>query len=678
MSVLGSTGIGQAHGAGIRPRAAIASCLLLLGSLLSHPLRADEVDGPLQQRTRFLETRTALEQGDALVFMRNAAELKDYPLYPYLVYWHLRDKLPEQSPVTIRAFLDSQSDTPLAPLLLDAWLRYLAREERWQEYLDFYPGSRSTELRCYFHTAQLKTGQQTAAWAGAEKLWLVGHSQPEACDNLFTDWEQAGGLTPALRWQRIELTMASGNTGLAGYLARGLEEEDHRWVTLWRKVYSRPQLIADSELLKANSERSRAIVLQGLQRLASKDPEAAAALWPELVLRYSFTKSERNAAAHAIALDFAMSADVRALEWFAALPAESLNETSRGWAVRTALRHQRWRAAVAWIESMPASEREAEIWSYWLGRAYEAMGEKEKAEGIYRTVSGSRGYYGFLAADRIGTAYNLSHEALSVDPQALERLEQSPALVRAKELYHLTLITDARREWDYAVSHMSREERLAAGKLADKWQWYDRALLTLARANYFDDLIIRFPLAYNEAVSREAEKRSLDPAWIYAVARQESAMTPDVTSPAGALGLMQLMPGTGRAIARKLDADIRHQDELLQPETNIRFGSYYLRQVLEQFGENPVLATAAYNAGPNRIREWFPEQKSLDADIWVDTMPFHETRQYVRRVMAYSVFYDQRLERPIKRLSERMPSISKPKQAVSHCDGCTAEKDDKS
>jgi soluble lytic murein transglycosylase len=646
----------------------LAGSLSLLTTLLSPSLQADEADGPLQQRTRFLEAKTALEKGDGVSFMRTASTLKDYPLYPYLIYWHLRENLDKQFTGTIQAFLHSHGDTPLAPLLRSAWLRHLAREERWQEYLDFYRGSHSTALRCHYHFAQSRAGHQKAAWAGAKKLWRTGHSQPDACDPLFEAWEKAGGLTPQLRWQRIKLAMAAGHTGLARYLAKGLEEKEQRWVTLWRNVYNRPQLIAASERLKADNPHSRDMVLQGLKRLASAQPDEAAALLPALSLRYGFSRRQRNDAMRRIALNYAYDGDARALEWFTSLPADSLTESSRAWAVRTALRAKRWRAAIAWIKAMPASERQSARWSYWLARAHQALGDEARAEGYYRPLSAERSYYGFLAADRLGRDYNLSHEALDVDEQAIAQLERKPALVRASELYHLTLTRDARREWDYAVSQMNREERLVAGKLADKWQWYDRALLTLARARYFDDLAIRFPLAYSKTVSREAEKRSLDPAWVYAVARQESAMNSEARSSAGALGLMQLMPGTGKAIAKKLDIGLNDLRELLQPETNIRFGSYYLRQVLKQFNDNPVLATAAYNAGPRRIRQWYP-QRSLDADIWVDTLPFHETRQYVRRVMAYSVFYDRRLQQPIKRLKVRMPPVSNPR-SISRCDGC--------
>ncbi len=640
--------------------------VLLISAL---PLKADDPEGPLQQRTRFLKAKKALEQDDGLRFMELAATLKEYPLYPYLIYWHLLEKLDEQSPTTIEAFFKNYGDTPLARQLRSAWLRHLAQQQHWQLYLDFYRGSHSAELNCHFHTAQLSTGDKKAAWEGAEQLWLVGRSQHHACDPLFSAWEEAGQLTPALRWRRIELAMANGNSDLAGYLARELSKEDRRWVTLWRQVHADPQRIATSEQLKTADERSRTITLHGLKRLASIQPEKAAELWPALMLHHHFDEHQRHSAAHAIALHLALKGNVHALEWFAALPQETFNSSRRGWAVRTALRNKRWLAATAWINSMPTEQRESEVWSYWLGRAYEALGKHEEAEKLYRTLSAARSYYGFLAADRLGTDYNLYHETLTVSSEALDRLEKHPALVRAYELYHLTMTEDARREWDYAISQMSREERMTAGKLAARWQWYDRALLTLAKANHFDDLTIRFPLAFSETVAREARKYSLDPAWVYAVARQESAMNPHAQSPVGALGLMQLMPSTGQTIARQLDAELSNQEELLQPETNIRFGSYYLYKVMEKFSDNPVLATAAYNAGPHRVQRWYPDRSILDADIWVDTMPFYETRLYVRRVMAYAVFYDQRLKRPIKRLSQRMPPVGNP-HTLSRCDDC--------
>lgn len=628
-----------------------------------------------QQRERFIDAREALQQGDTAKFDQLATTLQNYPLYPYLRYWYLREHLDAQQGDTIRDFLDRHAESPLAAPLRSAWLRELAAGERWQEYLKFYRGSSSAELRCYAHRAELARDERSAAWAGAQKLWLVGASQHRACDPLFTAWEEAGGLNDALRWQRLELAMARGNTGLANYLAETLPEQEQHWSNLWLRVHNNPRRIADDELLQNDNEHSRAIALYGMKRLASTDPEEAAELWPAISLHHNFTQPERHSVAHAIALSLALKGNVRALEWYAALPSESFNKSSRAWAVRTALRHHRWLAAVTWIESMPPAERNSEMWSYWLARANQALGKQDQAQQLYRRVSAARSYYGFLAADRLGSDYNLFHESLSIADESLEQLMTLPALVRAHELYQLSLTDEARREWNYAVARMNREQRMAAGQLAADWQWHDRALLSLARANHFDDLHIRFPLAYNETIFNEAQKHAIDPAWVYAVARQESAMDPHARSPVGALGLMQLMPGTGRNVARQLATALDDLSELLQPETNIRFGSHYLNEVLGRFSNNPVLATAAYNAGPHRVERWFPEQPSLDADIWIDTMPFYETRRYVRRVMAYAVFYDQRLERPFRRLSQRMPPVDKP-DAISHCEECDTANDE--
>ena len=636
-----------------RPVSALA--LLLATLSLGGPLLAKADDGH-EQRVLFLETKKALERSDYTVFGHNIQQLQEYPLYPYLIYWQLRANLKEQPAATIEAFLNNYVDLPISSQLRGAWLQHLAREQHWAEYLKFYRGG-STAMQCHLHTAQLHTGNKAAAWEGAKALWLVGSSQPDACDALFQAWGKAGGLSRDLRWQRIELAMEKGNSSLAQHLAKALEQQDRDRVTLWRRVLNDPTLVESNKQLRQDSIENRVIIIDGLKRLARKDPERAATLWGKVNNRYHFATAQRDTVIGTIARSFAQDGDDRGLIWYAQLSEAAVDQDDRSWAVHLAMRHGNWKAALAWLETMPVTERQDVEWQYWRARTVEALGDKQQAEHLYFTASGDRGYYGFLAADRINSAYNLEHQPVEASAAELQALKESPEMVRAHELYMLLLTTDARREWESAVAAMDNKQRLIAGKLADEWKWYDTALITLAKANYFSDLDIRFPLAHNEAVTREAQSRELDPSWVYAVARQESAMFPEARSPAGALGLMQLMPSTGKAVAKKLNYPMKSTNQLLEPDTNIHLGTYYLRQVLDRFNNNPVLATAAYNAGPHRVSRWKPEQGSVDADIWVENMPFHETRQYVRRVMAYSVFYDQRLDKGITRLRERMPAI---------------------
>jgi len=647
-----------------------AAVLLLFTSLTSAAaLAAPNNDSHEEHQRLFWLAKQALRNGNLISFNRYASRLRDDPLYPYLLYWRLESRLSQELTLSIETFLQRYADTPLAPALRTSWLQQLAKQERWEEYLDFYQETDDAALRCHYHYAQHQTGNDQAAWEGAKKLWLVGTSQDDACDPLFSAWEKAGGLTRELRWRRIELAMDSDEFELASLLARPLGPDEQQALRLWQRAYHNPALL-QNKTLQDDKEINRSVISHTLQYRATRAPLGTIALWSELEPHYAFTTGQRSGIARAIAIGLTYANDEHALDWFAQLPREDRDLEVCNYAVRVALRTQNWGSALAWLEVMPGGESRSTKAQYWRGRIFEAMGFSDMARHFFKAVSKERTYYGFLAADRLNLPYNLEHDPLEVKFSVLQRVAFRPDIVRAQKLYHLGLVGSARNEWEQALAKMSREEMLAAGKLADAWGWENRALFTLARANYFDDLSIRFPLRFNETVLKEAKRRALDPAWIYAVVRQESAMMPHAQSPVGALGLMQLMPATSRDIARELQLAEPNRHQLLKPETNIHFGSYYLRQNLKEFDDNPVLATAAYNAGPHRIRKWYPKQGVMDADIWVDTIPFDETREYVRMVMAYSVFYDQRLDKPVKRLSERMRPISKT-NTLSRCGTCT-------
>ncbi len=630
-----------------------------------------QAEGPTDYdayKATFWEAKRASARGDYATFGRHSAKLENTPLYPYLLYWHLRNRLSRQLPLTIEAFLQRYADTPLAPILRERWLKYLARQQRWEDYLAFYEDGEEAALRCHFHYAQYKTGDVAAAWDGAKSMWLVGHSQDTACDPLFALWRKAGGITRDIRWQRVELAMENGESDIAEHVARVLDAADRKRLRLWQRANSKPYLLRN-KVFQEDTKINRMIIFRTLQYRAVRAPINTTDLWKKLEPQYAFTPEQRNGIALAIGIGHTYANDERALEWFARLPEQDRNLEVCNYALRVALRTKHWGTALAWLEVMPNGENRSTRALYWRGRILENMGFPETARHFFKAVSKERSYYGFLAADRLNLPYNLDHAPVDVKFSVLKRVAFRPDIMRAQELYHLGLESSARFEWGKAIEKMDRKELLAASKLAKAWGWEDRALLTLARADHYGDLNIRFPLSYNKAVFKEAKRRDIDPAWVYAVVRQESAMMPFVRSPVGAVGLMQVMPETGKDIAKQLRVSHFNSRQLLKPETNIHFGSYYLSKVLQEFNHNPVLATAAYNAGPHRIRKWTPRKGEVDADIWVDTIPFDETREYVRLVMAYSVFYDQRLDRPVKRLSERMLPVSK-KSTVSRCHHC--------
>lgn len=629
---------------------AVTAALLCAGPLAS----AAELE---QQRQQFLEARSALAKGDRARLEQLSAELHDYPLHPYLVAWQMtrqRVLAPEQA----QDFLHRHGNAPFTLPVREQWLRQLAHAERWHDYLATYRPSSRGELRCNYHYAQLRSGNPDAAWAGARVLWLSANRQEATCNRLFEAWEQAGGLTGEVRRQRLDLILRDGNMAFARQIAAGLPEAERSRVALWEKIHHYPALITSDERLQDDNADNRDIIAYGLQRLARRDVAETIRLWRKVEHHYAFNPEQLAAILNAITLRLALQGDVTALDWYRQIPTTEIDGNVRQFAIRVALRHQRWQDALDALRAMPDEELVNEEWQYWTARSLEALGDNDAAMRRYHVIADNSSYYGFLAADRLDLGYNLSHDPVAVDDLTLSALQQHPAIQRAYEFLQLNLVAEARHEWEGAIAAMQPAERLAAGKLANRWGWHDRAALTLAKADYFGDLEIRFPLAYSDMMMKEAASNTLDPAWIMAVARQESVMMPDARSPAGALGLMQLMPATGRKLAQQLKSRLSDLRQLLHPELNIRLGSYYLRQLTRQFDGHAALATAAYNAGPKRVRQWTPTE-SIAADIWIDTIPYAETRQYVRRVLAYSIFYAQRLEQPVVRLRDRLPAVQK-------------------
>ena len=358
-----------------------------------------------------------------------------------------------------------------------------------------------------------------------------------------------------------------------------------------------------------------------------------------------------------IGLSFASERDPRAIEWLRNVDAAHADMLTQRWRVAAAALHSQWNEVLEGISSMPDSERERERWRYWRARALEATGDFDRARETFESLAQERDYYGFLAADRLGTAYRFNHRPLDIAPETVERVAAMPGVQRALEMFALERRVDARREWHRLIRSLDEEELKAASWLAQCRDWHGRAILTIARTPERHDLELRFPVAYRDIVESAARRRNLSPAAVYALIRQESAFMPDARSPAGALGLMQLMPRTGRMVMRTANRKWRGTRQLLAPDLNVDLGTRYFQSLLEKTNGHPVLATASYNAGPHRVRKWLPETRGVDVAAWIDNIPFTETRRYVRRYLAYSTIYEHRLGRQPRRLSERMPPV---------------------
>ncbi|WP_249673032.1 transglycosylase SLT domain-containing protein [Pseudomonas abieticivorans] len=621
----------------------LVSCLLLCASTVGSVQATDLTT----QRQYYDEAKRALAKGDSGPYFRYAPALADYPLEPYLAYDELTARLKTASNDEIEKFLAQHGDLPQANWMKLRWLRWLADRGDWATFVKYYdPKLNFTELDCLNGQYQLSHDLRAEGYANTEKLWLTGKTQPAACDALFDLWASQGQLTEQKRWQRTKLAVQARNYPLANALVKTLTTlapEGRLLVDVGQK----PDLLSDPSRFLPADEAMSDVVSLGLRRLAKQDPDKAMQMLDGYASSMHFSSEEKVAIAREIGLTLARNYDPRALDLMTRYDPQLRDNTVTEWRLRLLLRLARWEEAYELSQRLPADLATTNRWKYWQARSLElAQPQNPLVPQLYRNVARERDFYGFLAADRTQAPYQLTNKPLVLTQALINKVRNTPGIRRALELHARGQIVDGRREWYHVSRLFSRDEMVAQAKLAYDLQWYFPAIRTISQAQYWDDLDIRFPMAHRDALVREAANRGVHSSWVFAITRQESAFMDDARSGAGAMGLMQLMPGTAKETARKFSIPLASPQQAIDPDKNIQLGAAYLSQVQSQFNGNRVLATAAYNAGPGRVRQWLRGANHLSFDVWVESIPFDETRQYVQNVLSYAVIYGQKLNTP--------------------------------
>lgn len=630
--------------------------LLCLAATASPVTAIAQADPYAAQRERFAKVLTAQAAGRHAQAATLVHGLEDYPLYPYYLYEDLRRRLHEYPSNEVARFLSAYPGSLLATRLRASWLTQLARGKRWRDYLDFYQVGDDATLRCHQLVARFESGQLEGALADTRATWLSGESLPDACDPAFARLYTSELMTDDLVWQRIALAMKAGNRGLASYLSRRLEDPRlQRLHALWDEAHRQPHAVLARGGLDDDSV-TRTILLHALARLARGDLEAAERAWERLRERHAWSAAESGEAARALALAAAADDHPRRIALLDAVPPASVDDAVERYRIREGILTRAWPELVRWTEHPPTGEVNALRWRYWRAVALTQTGAAEAAHVLFADLAGERDYYGFLAADRLGQRYDFGHRPVAASDAELAAIQARPGIARARELYRLDRRYPARREWFHEMSRLERRELEVAAALATAWGWRNQAIFALGRAGSYDDLELRFPVIHAELAEKYAVQRQLDPARVMALIRSESAFVVDARSPAGALGLMQLMPATAREMARRTGLRLERLERLYEPAVNIALGTAYMERMLARYDGNFAMAAAAYNAGPHRVRQW-QGGTCTAAEIWIDTIPFTETRRYVRRAFFYAAVYEWRLGRDIAPLSSVMPPI---------------------
>jgi soluble lytic murein transglycosylase len=657
-----------------RPRPPLRTMLLV--AMLALPIAPIAGYGNSVDREHFRRAYQAFVDDRVKDAEAMSAEVGDYLLKPHLQYESLRRRLdaardPDTVGTQVRRFIEANAASNVGERLRRQWLLRLAKAGRWDDFIADYVPQEGTALRCAHIRARFATDVPGASDAAlldeAKSIWMTGETLPSLCAGV-DDWlGRRGALTTALVAQRFDLAMAEDNFALAMQLASALPQGNPALLKLWPKVVDKPTRHLADPLLKPDNVVTRAIVRSGILRLARANAGKADGEWQQRRKRYEFNETDRGAIAAGIALAAVRQGSSRAAELLDDVPAGYLRADVQRAMLATALRRQDWKRIEKWTTQPAAADMEALSWKYWRARALKKLGMKADAEGLFRELASERDYYGLLAAEQLGQPYTFSHLPAGSSGAAVAAFLDRPGIHRSRELRELGFDAAAREEWNFEITGMGRDDLINAAAAAHSIKWHERAIATLGKAKAWDDLDMRYPVAFEELIERYAGERRIEPAVMLSFIRSESAFNELARSPVGALGLMQVMPATGRQTAKWIGLSGFSASDLLKPSSNVMIGSEYLRAMLEEFDGNLAMAAAAYNAGPHRVRKWRPARDCVDTDVWVDTIPFTETRKYARNILFGTALYQMRLKEEIKPLRERVAAVHAANTDASTC-----------
>jgi soluble lytic murein transglycosylase len=436
------------------------------------------------------------------------------------------------------------------------------------------------------------------------------------------------------------LAANGGNHTLIPYLKTLLPKDQRYLADLWLKVRRSPSQVSRLSNFPAKyPEKETEIQVYGLKRLISNNRDLALRSWEKLTSKFTFSANQQKQISHRFATFLALADHDQAEVWLEKATNFEPDAELLRWHLAHVLRQQNWQHALDVIDFVPAEISNDNVFQYWKARAYEKVGAKELADKGLQKLAKQRHYYGFLASGKLSEMASLNDNPLLIAQGDLDELAALPSAQRAFEFRALGRNLSARREWIFLQSQLTQQQKVTAAVLASQQNWHDQAIFGFSRSGYLDDLSRRFPMPFDSQLQSNAKKNNIDVAWAYAIVRRESSFMPDAASHAGALGLMQVMPGTARYLAKKKVK----RNSLFNPNRNVELGTQYMRYLMDKMDNNPILATASYNAGWRRVKQWQPEKGNVPLDLWIETIPYKETRNYVKAVLAYQQIYSQHL-----------------------------------
>jgi soluble lytic murein transglycosylase len=603
-----------------------------------------------------LEAKAAFDRGDAKALAAVEPRTRSHVLAPYVTYWQFELQLDSADPDAIHAFLAANAGAPYADRLRADWLKALARRGDWTRFATEYSPSAAddTDLTCA--NAQYRRQRDgEAALAPVQPLWMTGQSTSDLCEPLFNALIASKSITTADRIARLRLAAEAGNVRLARALGDALPGVARAPAASMAKLEHDPERALAAGHFRLDETGGQVLALYALERAARAD--AATARGPWVKLRARLPAAARAYGNGRIAFHAARQLNPDADAWYREADPDLLNPEQRAWRVRAALRAGDWPGVLAAIAALPPATADETTWRYWKARALAATGNAADAQPIYMKLADEFNFYGILASEALGRRLNPVSAPVETSTVWMVDFGARPDVQRAVKLAALDMRPESLREWQVVVRNMDDEQLLRASEFARRAGLFDRSINTAERTVARHDFNLRYPTPFAAEFTSAAQANGIDITLLYGIARQESRFVPDIVSSAGAMGLMQLMPPTARWVSRQLNRNDFRVEQITQVDTNSQFGAFYLKYWLDRLDSRPALAAAAYNAGPKRAQAWRPATAPMEGAIWVETIPFNETRDYVKKVLANEMFYSRTLGTTFVTLTERLGVI---------------------
>lgn len=628
-----------------------AWCFIVVALLVSSPAWAES------PQDDFVAAKDAYNGRDttALASYSSRLHAQNYLLAPYVDYWALLLHLDQADPNEVKTFLARFGDYPFADRVRTEWLKQLGKNANWPVFFEEYPKQSldDTAVSCYALLGRARQGDQSAL-DEARPLWFTSKMQPDNCDDLFASMIKFGTLSAEDIWARVRLALGENRITVAKAVLQQMPGFERTSLKYLDTAYKNPQRALEKKLFTTKTRLGRELNLYALEQVSRAQPDLAIDVWQRLKPAYSV--KDQHYLWGRMAMHAARRHDPQALEWYGDAGDTPLDANQLAWKARAALRIQAWPALLDAIAAMPREMQDDAAWRYWRGRALKEQGQVVAANKVLLPLSRERTYYGLLAEEEMGDVMSTPPESYTASKADMVAVNRLPGIQRALELHRLDMQWEARTEWARVIRTLDDRLLIAAAELAFEEEWYDVAINTADKTTLVHDFELRYPTPYREVMQNYVRENGLDEAWVYGLIRQESRFISYARSGVGARGLMQVMPTTAKWIANRLGIKGYNHGMINQLETNIQFGTHYLRYVLDRMGGQSLMATAAYNAGPGRALRW-ADEKPMEGAIYAETIPFSETRNYVQKVMSNAYFYAHQLGTRIDTIKGRLGTV---------------------